>query len=86
MTLNAADKKFLDGMVPHHREAISMARTVLAEGSDERVQHLAENVIAAQSAEIKKMISWYPEADSDGNSDMSNLIREAFSEIGRGYA
>ncbi len=84
MTLNAADKKFLEGMVPHHREAISMARTVLAEGSDERVQQLAENILAAQSAEIKKMISWYPETD-DSSSDMSNLIREAFSEIGRRF-
>ncbi len=72
MTLNAADQEFIDRMVPHHRQAVAMARMVLAGGSDPRVHRLAENVIAAQTAEIKEMLSWgaRPAAGPHGSMGM----------------
>jgi uncharacterized protein (DUF305 family) len=55
------DRHFLDSMIEHHEGAIRMAEQVLAEGSDDEVAALAEDVIAAQEAEIARMREWQEE-------------------------
>ncbi|MEU6384249.1 DUF305 domain-containing protein [Streptomyces bauhiniae] len=49
------DRKFLTLMVGHHQGAVEMARTEKAKGRDSRAVRMADDVIAAQSAEIKQM-------------------------------
>ena len=49
------DQDFLAMMIPHHQGAIEMARLVLLYGQDPMVRQLAEDVIAAQQAEIVTM-------------------------------
>lgn len=49
------DGLFLELMIAHHEGALMMAREVQNEGMEIRVQEMADDVIATQSAEIRRM-------------------------------
>jgi uncharacterized protein (DUF305 family) len=55
---NAQDATFLQGMIPHHEQAIVMADMIPAMSLNPRVIALGEEIKAAQTPEINEMTSW----------------------------
>jgi uncharacterized protein (DUF305 family) len=49
------DRAFIEMMIPHHAEAIAMARAERARGKDPELRALAQAIIAAQEREIRAM-------------------------------
>ncbi|MEZ4156682.1 MAG: DUF305 domain-containing protein [Candidatus Paceibacterota bacterium] len=54
------EKDFIEGMIPHHQEAIDTAKEVLERGNvTPGINELLENIVAAQTQEIESMKAWY---------------------------
>jgi uncharacterized protein (DUF305 family) len=52
------DQRFIEAMISHHQGAISMAEMALEMSEREEIRSLAEDIIAAQTAEIEQMQGW----------------------------
>lgn len=52
------DEAFIDELIPHHQEAIKMAREEIAGGSDDELKELAGSIVETQSKEIEDMNDW----------------------------
>ncbi|GAA4617518.1 DUF305 domain-containing protein [Saccharopolyspora hordei] len=55
---NAADVAFARGMVPHHQQAVEMARLVPDRSQSQQVEDLARQIEAAQGPEIETLTGW----------------------------
>jgi uncharacterized protein (DUF305 family) len=56
----ASEQEFVMSMIPHHEEAISTAKEVIARGgSTPEIKMLAENIVKVQEAEVAQMKAWY---------------------------
>ncbi len=70
--VDEADVAFVQGMIPHHRQAVDMSEMVIDGGSDPDVVALAEQIKNAQAPEIDQMTGWLEEwgvTTDDGESD-----------------
>jgi uncharacterized protein (DUF305 family) len=56
--VNDADVAFVQQMIPHHQQAIQMARMAEEHSRDPRIRDLAGRIEATQSAEIRTMTGW----------------------------
>lgn len=72
-----ADIDFMNGMIHHHAQAITMSRWAPSHGADPAVQRLTARIINAQTDEIRLMQSWLqdrnqsvPRVDSTGKVTM----------------
>jgi uncharacterized protein (DUF305 family) len=52
------DHDFATMMMPHHQDAIDMAKAELAHGKDPVMRRLAEEIIVDQQSEIQAMQLW----------------------------
>jgi uncharacterized protein (DUF305 family) len=60
MMMVKSEREFLEGMIPHHQEAVDTAKEVIARGgSTPEIKKLAEDIIVAQEKEIALMKGWY---------------------------
>ena len=55
---NQGDIYFMQGMIPHHAQAIKMAQMAKSHGASKTVQLLCERIIVSQVDEIKMMQLW----------------------------
>jgi uncharacterized protein (DUF305 family) len=55
---NDADVTFAQSMIPHHQQAVEMAKMATTVASSPEVKQLAEKVEAAQGPEIETMTGW----------------------------
>jgi uncharacterized protein (DUF305 family) len=55
---NKADVEFMQGMIPHHAQAVVMAKMAKTHGARDDVRILCERILVAQSDEITLMRNW----------------------------
>jgi uncharacterized protein (DUF305 family) len=69
-----ADIHFLQMMIPHHEQALTMAQLAVTNGASTQVQALAKQIADAQGPEIAQMKAWLTEAgeplDGGDHGDM----------------
>ncbi len=53
------DAHFIEQMIPHHEDAITMAKLAQTKAKRSEVKQLAQNIIDSQGKEITQMKSWY---------------------------
>ncbi len=88
-----SEREFLEGMLPHHQEAVNTAKEVIARGgSTPEIKKLAEDIIVAQEREITMMKEWYqnwygkeyvtdPEAYEPMMRDLSKLNGASLDKV-----
>lgn len=62
---NHADVAFVQMMIPHHAQAVEMARLAEKRAGSDQVRRLAERIRAAQAPEILLMAAWLEEQGVD---------------------
>jgi uncharacterized protein (DUF305 family) len=55
---NAADVAFATNMIPHHQQALEMAKLAAARASNSQVKDLADGIAKAQDPEMETMAEW----------------------------
>ena len=70
-THNQADITFAQDMIPHHQQAVQMARMAETQASSPEVKSLAKRIEAAQGPEIDTMQSWLDQWGASEESDDS---------------
>ena len=53
------DRNFIEQMIPHHEDAITMADIALQKAQHPEIKQLAQDIKRTQSEEITKMKGWY---------------------------
>ncbi len=53
------DQHFIEQMIPHHDDAITMSKIALTKATKTEVKELAQSIITSQQKEIDQMRAWY---------------------------
>jgi uncharacterized protein (DUF305 family) len=64
-SLNEADVEFLQGMIPHHGQAVAMAEMVEVATTRPELRELAQGIIATQTEEITVMTDLLEQSGED---------------------
>jgi uncharacterized protein (DUF305 family) len=71
---NGADATFAKNMIPHHGQAIAMAKLAPTRASSPQVKSLAQKIEGAQDPEIRTMSEWLRAWREDvPSADMGNM-------------
>jgi len=55
------DRHFIEQMIPHHEDAITMAKVALERAKRPEIKSLAQSILTNQNTEITQMTMWYAE-------------------------
>lgn len=66
-----ADVEFMQGMIPHHAQAVIMGRWAATHGARTDVKILCERIVVAQGDEIRLMRRWLDERKQEVPDSMS---------------
>ncbi|MFF3314878.1 DUF305 domain-containing protein [Streptomyces sp. NPDC003035] len=80
-SFNDADVAFAQAMIPHHQQALEMAKLADGRAEDAEVQKIVAAIEKAQDPEIATMKSWLkgwgkPESAAHGGHDMAGMMTE----------
>lgn len=73
---NATDAAFVADMVPHHTNAVEMARIAQRRGQHAEIRGLADDIVSSQQAEValmKRLGKGLPHEGHDGGMGMSGM-------------
>ncbi len=71
------DSHFIEQMIPHHEDAITMANLALTRAEHQEIKMLGSDIIKTQSDEIDQMKDWY-------KSWFGNEVPDVSSSMGHG--
>ena len=69
---NSADVEFAQQMIPHHEQALDMAKLASTRAESQEVKDLAADIEAAQDPEIQMMSGWLKEWGEDVPKDLGS--------------
>jgi uncharacterized protein (DUF305 family) len=72
---NSIDAHFIEQMIPHHEDAITMAKLAQTKAQKPEVKQLADSIISSQGKEIDQMKTWYKDwfgKDVPSNNQVMN--------------
>ncbi|MGW2717191.1 DUF305 domain-containing protein [Streptomyces sp. NPDC001492] len=76
---NAQDVSFAQGMIPHHQQALEMAKLAAGRASSAKVKDLAARIEKAQDPEIRTMSGWLKSWGQSVPSAMPGMDHSAHS-------
>ncbi|OGE75446.1 MAG: hypothetical protein A3C85_03030 [Candidatus Doudnabacteria bacterium RIFCSPHIGHO2_02_FULL_48_21] len=76
------DEHFIEQMIPHHEDAITMANIALEKTQRQEIKGLAEDIVRTQTAEIEQMKSWYEDWFSLENSGTKQAMAHGMMNMG----
>ncbi|MFC9506749.1 DUF305 domain-containing protein [Streptomyces sp. NPDC057002] len=79
---NAQDVSFAQGMIPHHRQALEMARLAEGRTTSGAVKDLAARIEKAQDPEIKTMTGWLKAWGEDAPGSGKDMDHSASGHSG----
>ncbi|WP_338676448.1 DUF305 domain-containing protein [Streptomyces sp. SCSIO 30461] len=78
----APDVVFAQGMIPHHRQAVTMAELAASRAGSTEVRQLAEQIRKAQAPEIETLSGWLVAWGEQVPADGAGMGHAAHSEGG----
>ena len=79
---NEADVAFAQNMIPHHQQAVEMAKMAKMRASSSDVKQFADKIEAAQGPQINTMTGWLEEWGEDVEPESSNGMDHDMDSMG----
>lgn len=71
----ASEREFIEGMIPHHQEAVDTAKEVIERGgTTPEIMQLVQDIVVAQEAEIAEMKTWYEDWYGEPYTDNGSYV------------